>query len=112
MKDHFVIGSRGSKLALTQSEWVKARLKLVNPEIAVRLEITKTSGDVKTEPLSVIGGPGVFTKELEEALLDGRIDIAVHSLKDLPTVVPEQPRIAAICVPYDALDALVIGRSV
>jgi len=112
MKDHFVIGSRGSKLALTQSEWVKARLKLVNPEIEVRLEIIKTSGDVKTEPLSVIGGQGVFTKELEEALLDGRIDIAVHSLKDLPTLVPEQLRIAAICEREDPRDALVLGPSV
>jgi hydroxymethylbilane synthase len=85
MKDHLVIGSRGSKLALIQAQTVKAALELHNPSLQVHIEIIKTSGDVKTEPLSVIGGKGVFTKELEDALLDGRIDLAVHSLKDLPT---------------------------
>ena len=110
MKDTFVIGSRGSKLALTQSEWVKAKLGLVNPSVQIRIEVLKTSGDVKTEPLSVIGGKGVFTKELEEALLDQRIDIAVHSLKDLPTTLPVGLSIAAICEREDARDALVLGR--
>ena len=70
MKDTLVIGSRGSKLALTQAEMVKAQLELLNPSLQVNIEIIKTSGDVKTEPLSVIGGKGVFTKELEDALLD------------------------------------------
>ena len=112
MKDSFVIGSRGSKLALTQAEWVKAKLAFVNPAIDVRVEIIKTSGDVKTEPLSVIGGKGVFTKELEEALLAGRIDIAVHSLKDLPTVLPEALAIAAICEREDPRDALVLNRDI
>jgi hydroxymethylbilane synthase len=70
--------------------------------------IIKTSGDIKTEPLSVIGGKGVFTKELEDALLDGRIDIAVHSLKDLPTILPEPLMICAICEREDPRDALVI----
>jgi hydroxymethylbilane synthase len=112
MKDSFVIGSRGSKLALTQAEWVKAKLALDNPAIDVSVEIIKTSGDVKTEPLSVIGGKGVFTKELEEALLDGRIDIAVHSLKDLPTVLPETLAIAAICEREDPRDALVLSRDI
>lgn len=110
MKDLLVIGSRGSKLALTQAGMIKAGLEALNPSIGVRIEIIKTSGDVKTDPLSVIGGKGVFTKELEEALLDGRIDIAVHSLKDLPTVVPERLVVAAICKREDPRDALVLGR--
>ena len=107
---NFIIGSRGSKLALTQSEWVKAKLLLLNPGVKISIEIIKTSGDVKTEPLSVIGGAGVFTKELEEALLSTRVDIAVHSLKDLPTVLPDGLSIAAICEREDARDALVLGR--
>src|SRR5712691_5594176 len=110
MKDSFVIGSRGSKLALTQAEWVKAKLALADPAIEVNIEIITTSGDVKTEPLSVIGGKGVFTKELEDALCDRRIDLAVHSLKDLPTIIPEGLTITAICKREDPRDALVLGR--
>jgi len=110
MKEDLVIGSRGSKLALTQAEWVKARLALACPEVSVKIEIIKTSGDLKTEPLSAIGGKGVFTKELEEALLDERIDIAVHSLKDLPTILPEALSISAICEREDPRDALVLGH--
>ena len=103
-----VIGSRGSKLALWQAEHARQRLQLLNPQIEIDIEIIKTTGDVKTEPLSVIGGKGVFTKELEDALLDGRIDIAVHSLKDLPTILPEGLAITAICEREDARDALVL----
>jgi hydroxymethylbilane synthase len=109
MKDRLVIGSRGSKLALTQAGLIKAGLEALNPAIQVRIEIIKTSGDVKTDPLSVIGGKGVFTKELEEALLDGRIDAAVHSLKDLPTIIPERLDIPAICKREDPRDALVLS---
>lgn len=108
MSRPLVIGSRGSKLALWQAEQAKARLLLLNPEIDIRVEIIKTTGDVKTEPLSVIGGKGVFTKELEDALFDGRIDLAVHSLKDLPTVLPEGLTISAICERDDPRDALVV----
>ncbi|HEY2973401.1 MAG TPA: hydroxymethylbilane synthase [Pyrinomonadaceae bacterium] len=109
MKDRLVIGSRGSKLALTQAGLIKAGLEALNPAIQVRIEIIKTSGDVKTDPLSVIGGKGVFTKELEEALLDGRIDAAVHSLKDLPTIIPDRLDITAICKREDPRDALVLS---
>lgn len=109
MQTHLVIGSRGSKLALWQAEWVKARLMKLHPHVEVSIEIIKTSGDVlKHEPLAVIGGKGVFTKELEEALLSGRIDIAVHSLKDLPTLLPAGLRIAAIPKREDVRDALVL----
>jgi hydroxymethylbilane synthase len=104
-----VIGSRGSKLALWQSEWVKSRLEALDPQLQVTIEIIKTSGDKLTDlPLSVIGGKGVFTKELEEALLVDHVDIAVHSLKDLPTVLPSGLTIGAICEREDVRDALVL----
>src|SRR6185437_771838 len=74
------------------------------------IEVIKTTGDVKPDPLSVIGGKGVFTKELEDALLDKRIDIAVHSLKDLPTIIPERLSISAICEREDPRDALVMRQ--
>src|SRR5215217_2239549 len=108
MSRPLVIGSRGSKLALWQAEQARERLRLLNPQLDVRIEIIKTTGDVKNDPLSVIGGKGVFTKELEDALLDGRIDIAVHSLKDLPTILPDHLTISAICEREDARDALVL----
>ncbi len=108
MPPPLVIGSRGSKLALWQAEQARERLLRLNPQIDVRVEIIKTTGDVKNDPLSIIGGQGVFTKELEDALLDERIDIAVHSLKDLPTSLPEGLTISAICEREDARDALVL----
>ena len=108
MSRPLVIGSRGSKLALWQAEQARERLHALNPQVEVQIEIIKTTGDVKNDPLSVIGGKGVFTKELEDALLDGRIDIAVHSLKDLPTILPDDLSIAAICEREDARDALVL----
>jgi len=108
MSRSLVIGSRGSKLALWQAEQAKARLLALNPELDIRVEIIKTTGDVKTDPLSVIGGKGVFTKELEDALLDKRIDLAVHSLKDLPTVLPDGLTLSAICERDDPRDALVV----
>ena len=111
MKEKLTIGSRGSKLALWQAEWTKGRLEELHPRLAVSIEIIKTSGDVqKTEPLAVIGGKGVFTKELEEALLDKRIDLAVHSLKDLPTTLPTGLTIAAITEREDTRDALVLRQ--
>ena len=109
MRDHFVIGSRGSKLALWQSEWVKSRLAALRPEAEIRIEVIKTSGDVMLDvPLAVIGGKGVFTKELEEALLAEEIDLAVHSLKDLPTTLPDNLAITAITEREDARDALIL----
>jgi len=109
MRDYFVIGSRGSKLALWQSEWVKARLEELRPGAEIRIEVIKTSGDMMLNvPLAVIGGKGVFTKELEEALLAGDIDLAVHSLKDLPTTLPDNLAISAITEREDARDALIL----
>jgi hydroxymethylbilane synthase len=109
MMPQLIIGSRGSKLALAQANLVRAQLQDLNPDVELKIEIIKTTGDVKQDPLAVICGKGVFTKELEEALLDRRIDIAVHSLKDLPTIIPERLRLSAICVREDARDALLLG---
>jgi hydroxymethylbilane synthase len=108
MTSTLVIGSRGSKLALAQAEIVRAQLSRFNPELALRVEIIKTTGDTSSDPLSLIGGKGVFTKELEQALLEERIDVAVHSLKDLPTIIPDQLQLAAISSRENCFDALVL----
>jgi hydroxymethylbilane synthase len=103
-----VIGSRGSKLALWQSNWVKDQLAARS--IPSRIEIIKTTGDKITDvPLAKVGTKGLFTKELEEALLAGDIDIAVHSLKDMPTELPEGCELLASPVREDPRDAI-IGR--
>lgn len=102
------IGSRGSKLALWQAEWVKA--ELAKRGHAAEIVIIKTTGDkILDVPLARIGGKGVFTKEIEEALLAGSIDLAVHSLKDLPTTLPDGLTIAAMPQREDPRDALVGG---
>jgi hydroxymethylbilane synthase len=85
------IGTRGSKLALTQATAVRQRLIDAFPELenAIEIQVIRTTGDiVRDRVLAEIGGKGLFAKEIEEALLDGRIDLAVHSLKDLPTWLP------------------------
>jgi hydroxymethylbilane synthase len=103
-----VIGSRGSKLALWQAEWVKARLEALGA--ACRIEIIRTTGDKITDvPLAKVGSKGLFTKEIEEALLAGAVDLAVHSLKDLPTELPPGLKIAAVPEREDPRDA-VVGR--
>jgi len=100
------IGSRGSQLALWQARWIAARLAELGHE--TRIEIIKTTGDKITDvPLAKVGTKGLFTKEIEEALLDRRIDLAIHSLKDLPTEVPEGLTLAAVPEREDARDALV-----
>ncbi len=101
-----VIGSRGSQLALCQAQWVKTRLAALGQEC--RIEIIHTTGDkIADVALSKAGAKGLFTKEIEEGLLDGLIDVAVHSLKDLPTEVPAGLALAAIPVREDPRDALV-----
>jgi len=108
-KRTLVIGSRGSRLALWQAEWVKAQLAAQHAHVEIRIDVIKTTGDVlKNAPLSIIGGRGVFTKELEEALRDKRIDLAVHSLKDLPTRLPDGLCIAVITEREDPRDALIL----
>lgn len=107
-RPELVIGSRGSRLALWQAEWVKARLEKRNPGLKVRIEIIKTTGDkVLDSPLSRIGGKGVFVKEIENALLAKKIDLAVHSLKDVPTEVPRELALGAITKREDCRDCVV-----
>ncbi len=102
------IGSRGSQLALWQANYISRRLRELS--IASRIEIIKTTGDhLQTASLVQAGGKGLFTKEIEEALLAGSIDLAVHSLKDLPTELPKGLAIAAIPEREDPRDAIV-GR--
>ena len=100
------IGTRGSALARWQAEFVRAGL--ARHGVAAEPVIIRTSGDRDRQTsLRVIGGKGVFTKELEDALLEERIDLAVHSMKDMPTVVPAGLQIAAICEREDVRDALI-----
>jgi hydroxymethylbilane synthase len=106
-----IIGSRGSKLALAQATWVKERLEHLRPELQLEIAVIKTSGDLFSEaPLSQIGGKGLFTKEIEEALLGSKIDLAVHSLKDLPTVLPNGLCLAAVSEREDARDGFVSNK--
>jgi hydroxymethylbilane synthase len=103
------IGSRGSQLALWQAHWIQGRLEQLGEQC--RIEIIKTTGDKITDvALSQVGSKGLFTKEIEEALLAGAIDIAVHSLKDMPTELPAGLTLAAIPEREDPRDALV-GRA-
>src|SRR4051794_27146032 len=104
-----VIASRGSQLALWQAHWVQAQLAALGHES--RIEIIKTTGDKITDvPLAKVGTKGLFTKEIEEALLDGRADLAVHSLKDLPTELPACLVLAAVPEREDPRDAIVGKR--
>ncbi len=103
-----VIGSRGSALALWQANWAKRKLASTYPDLSIEIEVIKTQGDRLSEmPLSQIGGKEVWTKEIEHALLSGSIDIAVHSLKDLPTKLPEGLVLGAVSVREDVRDVLV-----
>ncbi|MBX9658300.1 MAG: hydroxymethylbilane synthase [Nitrospiraceae bacterium] len=103
-----VLGTRASKLALQQSEWFQAQIQAIAPDITVTLTRIQTSGDkIVDVPLAKIGGKGLFVKEIEEALLSGDIDFAVHSMKDVPTQLPDGLEI--LCVPprEDSRDALI-----
>src|SRR5664279_1149414 len=103
-----VIASRGSQLALWQARWLEAQLLAAGHEC--RIEIIRTTGDkIVDVPLAQVGVKGLFTKEIEEALLEGRADLAVHSLKDLPTELPEGLVLAAVPAREDPRDA-VVGR--
>ena len=108
MKKNIRIGTRGSQLALYQAKKVKATLENLFPELQVELEIIKTKGDkILDVALSKIGDKGLFTKEIENALIDGSVDLAVHSLKDLPTALPEGLKLGAVLERGEFRDALV-----
>ena len=103
-----IIGTRGSELALWQTRWVQQQLTKLHPSIRIELKVIKTQGDKMLDaPLSKIGDKGLFTKELERALLDRRIDVAVHSLKDMPTHTEDGLIITAICEREDVSDVFI-----
>jgi hydroxymethylbilane synthase len=118
------IGTRGSKLALAQSGWIQSKIEARHRDVRVELMKIKTSGDkILDSPLSTIGGKGLFVKEIEEALLEERVDLAVHSMKDVPAALPaeltistfpqrEEPRDAFISVECRTLDELPKGARV
>ncbi len=102
------IGTRGSKLALTQTNFVADKIKKIMPDANLEICVIKTSGDIMQDvSLLTIGGQGVFVKEIEEALLSGSIDLAVHSMKDVPGDTPEGLMFAAILPREDVRDVLV-----
>ncbi len=115
MTAKLTIGTRGSPLARVQAEDVARRLKAARPELAepgaLEITIISTTGDeVQDRPLAEIGGKGLFTKEIEEALADRRIDLAVHSMKDVETALPDGLIIAAILPREDPRDVLIAGE--
>jgi len=108
-RERLTIGTRGSKLALWQSEYIKAKVEEITG-LPVELKIIKTTGDkILDVPLAKVGGKGLFTKELEVELLAGTVDLCVHSMKDVPTELPEGLYIAAMPERVDPRDAIVSG---
>ena len=107
------IGTRGSQLALWQARFIKSEINSLFPDIQIKIEVIKTEGDkLVNSPLSEIGGKGVFVKEIEEALLNNKIDLAVHSLKDMPSVLPGGLIISAVTKRKHAADALVSRNNI
>jgi len=108
MKKNIVIGTRGSALALWQARWVQSRLKANYPDVDVDLQIIKTKGDkILDVPLAQIGGKGLFVKEIETALLGKEIDLAVHSVKDMPSELPEGLCLGAVTKRENPLDVII-----
>ena len=108
MDGRLKLGTRGSALALWQANWTKRELEKRWPVLSVELVPIKTAGDkILDVPLAKIGGKGLFTKEIDEALLDGRIDLAVHSMKDVPFQLPEGIDFAAVPEREDPRDAFI-----
>ncbi len=124
MKKHLKIGTRASLLAVTQSTWVKNQIEKQYPQTTVELIKITTKGDkILDVPLAKIGGKGLFVKELEDALLEGLVDMAVHSMKDVPSGLPEglevaiipereNPQDAFISIKYDSLDDIAKGGTI
>lgn len=111
MRRVFRVGTRGSKLALAQTEWVVNALQKHFPDLTFEIVTVRTKGDIISDrPLREVAGKGFFVKEIEVALLNGEIDFAVHSLKDLPTDLPEGLTIAALCNRVEPRDVLVVRQ--
>lgn len=112
MRKQIRIGTRSSALALWQAEWVKSELEKQYPGMVVSLTKIKTTGDkILDVPLAQVGGKGLFVKEIEEAMLSDEIDIAVHSMKDVPTLFPDGLHLGAITKREDPRDALLSNRN-
>lgn len=112
MRDKVVLGTRGSKLALTQSQQMADLLRATHPGLQVELQVISTKGDrILDVALSAVGDKGLFVKEIETALLDGAIDLAVHSCKDMPSMLPDGLTLAAFPPRVDSRDALVLPVS-
>ncbi len=108
MRETVKIGTRGSKLALWQANWVQSELHKKNPDLSFEIEIIKTKGDkILDVPLAKVGGKGLFVKEIEQALLDESIDLAVHSMKDMPAEIPDGLCIGAIPLREKVNDVLI-----
>jgi hydroxymethylbilane synthase len=108
MPSELKIGTRGSQLALFQANWVKDRLVQAHPDLNISLVKIKTTGDkIQDAPLAKIGGKGLFVKEIEEALLQKRADLAVHSIKDVPTEFPKGLHLSVITKREDPRDVLI-----
>ena len=106
--DKLTIATRGSQLALAQARWVAARLAELRPGLTVELNVIKTTGDkILDVPLAQVGGKGLFVKEIVDALLQGRAELAVHSMKDVPSELPPGLVLAAVSRREDARDLLV-----
>ncbi len=108
LKKQLRIGTRGSQLALWQANWVKETLVRRNPDLDVEIVKIKTTGDkILDVPLAKVGGKGLFVKEIETALLDNSVDLAVHSMKDVPTLLPDGLKIVAISEREDPRDVII-----
>ena len=111
-RNKIIIATRGSKLALWQAEWIKSQIKNIYPDMEVELNKIKTTGDkILDVPLAQVGGKGLFVKEIEEAMLRGEADLAVHSMKDVPTDLPDGLHLSAICKREDPRDAFITAVS-
>ena len=107
-KNQCRIGTRGSLLARTQTDWVAARLRQARPELEITIHVIETTGDRNREvPFAAVGTKGMFVKEIEQALLDGAIDLGVHSLKDMPGELPEGLSLVGYPAREDPRDALI-----
>jgi hydroxymethylbilane synthase len=112
-KNKLTIATRGSMLALWQAEWIKSQLQELDPSLTIELNKIKTTGDkILDVPLAQVGGKGLFVKEIEEAMLRGEADLAVHSMKDVPTELPEGLHLSTITKREDPRDAFIAGKEI
>lgn len=112
-RNKLIIATRSSMLALWQAEWIKAQLEEIKPSLTIELNKIKTTGDkILDVPLAQVGGKGLFVKEIEEAMLRGEADLAVHSMKDVPTDLPEGLHLSTITKREDPRDAFIAGPEI